>query len=337
VQTQLASREAEPPDESGAALCVVRLPRDWLVGRDCDIGGPLGRPIRVELVALHPAFGVALLSVLMPVEGAEEILRHRLSEARFGSMFSGHLPILNGTFSPGAMPRLVPVLMEAFGAEPALDLAGGDAWAATFTRLVVPSGVGWTDNLEGLPPLVGMPDDGRTAWRRVPADVVPLRRVIEPQPKGADPEQNLPLPDPVPLVHRRWPWVACAAYVVAMTVLVLWLFGTSEITPDHKPTELAVASTIPDHEPNAVPPPGAEFFGADAKLAPVTSVATPPIVVATVDSAQVATPRHVMGKPNFAPGKPARVQVVAKPKAPLTVTKTPGRRIEASKRVQGRA
>ena len=46
--------------------------------------------------------------------------------------------------------ELVPILVEAFGHLPPLDLAGGDAWVSAVARLVVPADGCWTDKLGGL-------------------------------------------------------------------------------------------------------------------------------------------------------------------------------------------
>src|SRR6478672_9723646 len=117
MSSHLAERVAAPLNlvTKEADRGVPRLPEGWRVGWECDIGGPPGHPVRIPLVVLHPAFGVALLGSGKPVEEADEILRRRLTEARFGAIFGGHLPVLNGSIERAELPRLVPILMEAFG------------------------------------------------------------------------------------------------------------------------------------------------------------------------------------------------------------------------------
>ena len=230
MSTHLAERVAAPLNlaTNDANRGVPRLPEGWLVGWDCDIGGPFGHPVRVPLVVLHPAFGIALLGSAEDVEDADQVLGRRLAEAHFSAVAAGHLPVLNGTIEPRELPQLVPILVDAFGRVQPLDLAGDDAWVATVLRLVVPFDRCWTDNLQGLPPAGSLGRDApaeahcSTSYGGQTA-VTPLRRMAEPQPLAAAPEQTLPLLDPKSIERRRWPWALC---VLASAVAVGVCAGT---------------------------------------------------------------------------------------------------------------
>src|SRR6478672_7273131 len=128
MSSHLAERVAAPLNlvTKEADRGVPRLPEGWRVGWDCNIGGSPGDPVRVPLVVLHPAFGVALLGLGKGAEDADQVLGRRLTEARFGAIFAGHLPVLNGTIQSAELPLLVPILIEAFGRVQPLGLAGGD-------------------------------------------------------------------------------------------------------------------------------------------------------------------------------------------------------------------
>ena len=314
---------------------VQRLPEGWLVGWECDIGGPPGHPVRIPLVVLHPAFGVALLGSGKPVEEADEILRRRLTEARFGAIFGGHLPVLNGTIERAELPRLVPILMEAFGRVQLLDLAGGDAWVSTVTRLVVPSDRCWTDNLQGLPP-AGIPGrvapaeadraTWRAAWQGEPAAVMPLRRVAGPQPEAAEPEQRLPLPNPQPIVHRRWPWALCAFASAAAMVLSLEFSYSGDAPVPDAPAASVDAVAFPTAPVAAGAPvnagDGAMATGADAALPRATSApagAAPaaaepgPVVLPVVPARIGVVPPRVARPPRAEPARHVQAHVQAHP------------------------
>lgn len=291
-----------PTGEPPAAAGVQRLPRGWLVGWDCEIGGPRDRPVRMALVALHPELGIALLEGATWTERADDILRGRLAEARFAAIFGGHPPVLHGTLEPGEIPRLVPLLADAFSGLPALDLAGGDAWVATATRLIVPRDRCWTDNLERVPRATpswshGRPGSARPGWRGEPAPVVQLRRAAgEPRAEGAEPERTPPLP--APEARRAWPRAvrggagACAAAaVVALAMSTQW----REPSPPAEPATTAALTATEE---------GAE--GATASARASSGVAPPPGTTAAASSSLLPPPASLPLPPAAASPPPAR-------------------------------
>jgi hypothetical protein len=232
----------------------------------------------MALVALHPELGIALLEGATWTERADDILRGRLAEARFAAIFGGYPPVLHGTLEPGEIPRLVPLLADAFSGLPALDLAGGDAWVATATRLIVPRDRCWTDNLERVPRATpswshGRPGSARPGWRGEPAPVVQLRRAAgEPRAEGAEPERTPPLP--APEARRAWPRAvragACAAAaVVALAMSTQW----REPSP---PAEPATTAALTATEEGATASARAFSGVAPVEAAPSSSLLPPP-------------------------------------------------------------
>ncbi|MFC7473535.1 hypothetical protein ACFQS7_04170 [Dankookia sp. GCM10030260] len=353
MSTHLAGQIAAPLNLAmkDADRGVQRLPEGWWVGWDCDIGGFPGHPVRVPLVVLHPAFGIALLGSEKDVDNAHQVLGRRLAEARFGAIFAGHLPVLAGTIGSPELPRLVPILMDAFGRVQPLNLAGGDAWVATVARLVVPFDRCWTDNLEGLPP-AGSP--GRIAPAEAqfsasycgPAAVMPLRRVVAPQPEVAAPEQTLPLPDPNSFERRRWPWALCVvASAIAMVLSLELSYPDEAPAPDAASASLGAAAIPPAPVAARLPVPDSD--GAVASIADATRPLAIPVPVEAASAAVV--PRPVVlpaasSRTSVAPPRTARVprpeaarhaQVqAAKAKAMPVVKPVSTSRREAAKRGQ---
>ena len=93
MPSHLAERVAAPLNlvTKDADRGVPRLPEGWRVGWDCDIGGSPGHPVRVPLVVLHPAFGVALL-------GSGEAPRTPTRSSGGGWPRRGSAPYSPGTF-----------------------------------------------------------------------------------------------------------------------------------------------------------------------------------------------------------------------------------------------
>jgi hypothetical protein len=140
--------------------------------------------VRVDYVLMHPQLGVALIE-LGKLEGdAEDVLRRRLTEARFDAIFPGHLPILHGSVDEAELPSLTEILVEEFAGLPPVSLAGGDAWVEAIGHIVVPADGIWTDNREGASAGLGGRHPRRSAGSG-PARIVPLRLVHPAPPSGA--------------------------------------------------------------------------------------------------------------------------------------------------------
>jgi hypothetical protein len=182
MESEATRREGEAggPTDRLEGSAPERLAEGWLCGRNCEVGGPPSKPVRVELVLMHPNLGVALLDTEGRAQVPEDrvgALRERLEQARFGTIFGGHLPILQGSVAPGDLPSLPDMLAKAFRELPPLTVGGGAAWVETLARLMVPANRLWTDNLRGAPP--GSVDDGDrdgNGLLRRPATFVPMRR-----------------------------------------------------------------------------------------------------------------------------------------------------------------
>jgi hypothetical protein len=215
VEPQLARRDCAESDMRplGAADGVRRLPEGWLVGRDCTIRGAKGKAACAEMAVLHPALGIALLGPEGWADGIDDVLRRRLDETRFATVFKGHLPILYGTVGELDAGELGRILVQAFRTQPSLDLSGGDEWVSAVTRLVVPADRRWTDNLDGLPPVPRLRRGWteRVSWRSDLAEVVPLMQADARPTEGAD---------TVPAAPRRWHWAASAAALAACAAIV---------------------------------------------------------------------------------------------------------------------
>jgi hypothetical protein len=355
MPSHLAGRVAAPLNlaTKDADRGVQRLPEGWRVGWDCAIGGSPGHPVRVPLVVLHPAFGVALLGSGKGAEDAEQVLGRRLAEARFGAIFAGYLPVLTGTIESPELPRLVPILMDAFGRVQPLGLAGGDAWVATVMRLVVPFDMCWTDNLQGLPP-AGSPgriapaEAHRSTWYGGPAAVMPLRRVAAPQPEAAAPEQMLPLPGPKPIEHRRWPWALCVMASAVAMVLSLELSHLGEApTPDAASASLGAEAIPPAPVAGGAPLPdsdGATVSVADAArlLAPAPAGAAPvavaprPVVLPVASSRGSVAPPRTAKMPRPETARHAQAQPAKAKAMPAVATPVSTSRREAAKRGQAK-
>jgi hypothetical protein len=190
---------------------------------------------------------------------------------------------LHGTLEPGEIPRLVPLLADAFSGLPALDLAGGDAWVATATRLLVPRDRCWTDNLERVPRATpswshGRPGSARPGWRGEPAPVVQLRRAAgEPRAEGAEPERTPPLPAPEarrarPRAVRGGAGACAAAAVVALAMSTQW----REPSPPAEPATTAALTATEEGAEGATASARAFSGVAPVEAAPSSSLLPPP-------------------------------------------------------------
>jgi hypothetical protein len=295
-----------------------RLPDGWVCGRQCDIGGEPGQPVRVDLVLLHPGLGVALLDIGGRTEGAEAVLRARLEEARFGAIFGGYLPVLHGCLGPDEVPDVAEIT-RAFDQVPPLSVSGGSAWMSTVSRLIVPVDRAWMDNWAGVP--------NRGAAPRVPVEplrqgtVVPLRRVAAVQPPAAEPEDLVMPAEPAPRMRKPW-LLAGGAGVTALAVVAgLWL-GSGRRTETAAQTAAAarvVAPAAPAAVPAAGPAAPVEAAPIAAAAIAAAAVAAAPVVAAPAPvppAVQRPLPRPVrVERPVRAnpPAKPARRAVSQRP------------------------
>jgi hypothetical protein len=240
MNSQPARRHGRSGEPGGAS---ERLPEGWVCGRDCEVGGPPGGPIRVELVLMHPRLGVALLDTQGRDEVAEDwvgVLRERLVQARFETIFGGNLPILQGSVRPEDLPSLPQLVREAFEQLLPLTVRGEEAWVSTMTRLVVPADRGWTDSPYGLPPRLS--DDGRRqgplGLEGGPVPVLPMRRAapVEDRQSGFE---RFPRPkvrrDPLHWLRMGGTCLGLAAVIGALA----WF-----VAPPDEPAVMNAAGTI---------------------------------------------------------------------------------------------
>ncbi len=63
MSAQISYREHNARERYSPAFggTVERLPEGWVCGLNCDIGGEPGRPVRIDLVLMHPTLGIALV------------------------------------------------------------------------------------------------------------------------------------------------------------------------------------------------------------------------------------------------------------------------------------
>jgi hypothetical protein len=232
--------ERESFDDRNAAW----LPEGWIYGRDCEIGGPPGHPVRVELALMHPLLGVALIDTRTVTVDGEEVLRSRLAETQFAAIFNGYLPVLNGSVEPAELPSIATILTNAFAELPQLTVAGGDAWLATLTRVVVPGDRHWFGKSPGAPSEKRSDDWMRPAteplWERT-ATVVPLRRVSTKLPAGTGHGDIVPLPQQT-AYHHRSRWAAAGAACLGVTVIAAFAF--SQVAPEPKLHALSVPQFV---------------------------------------------------------------------------------------------
>jgi hypothetical protein len=307
------SRERYSPAFGGT---VERLPEGWVCGRSCDIGGEPGRPVRIDLVLMHPALGIALIDRKTRTEGAEDTLRERLEEARFSAIFGGYLPVLHCAIQSDELPAIAEI-ERAFGEMEPLSLAGGNAWLPVVASVVMPVERRWNDNLDGAPnkakdaPRVGSAStDGRPRSRA--AEVVPLRRVASGGLLGAAETEAEESPV-VMRLWRRWalsasalPWkrvgvaVPIGACILGVGVLAVGWAGSGPAVPAAE-AQTAIPAPIQIAEPLTTP---------DAPAAPsVLPIVAPPLLAAPAAAKPrppVETSRHFVRPRQQA--QPAKIQ-----------------------------
>jgi hypothetical protein len=319
MSAELLIRGQRSPERYSHAFggSVERLPEGWVCGRHCDIGGDPGRPVRVGLVLLHPGLGVALLDIGERTEGAEEVFRARLEEARFGAIFGGYLPVLHGCLGPEEMPDVAEIT-RAFDQVPPLSVSGGSAWMSTVSRLIVPVDRVWADNWAGAANRGAAP---RAAEPVRQGNVVPLRRVASVQPPAAEPE-DMVLPAEPPPVQPRKPWLVAGGAGVALAAVAagLWLGSMGRPEPAGRSAPVAAAEAAPAE---AVP------VVASAPTVAPSLLAAPVAAAAAIAAASVATApaAPVAQRPLSRPvrlERPVRARPPAKP-AQRTVAPRPGR------------
>jgi hypothetical protein len=267
-------------------------------------------------------------------------------------MFHGQLPVLNGTIESLELPTLIPILVEAFGGVPPLDLDGGDSWVSAFTRLVVPESRCWMDNLNGLPP-AGTDSRGtlantdRATWCSEPATVVPLRCMDELEPKGIDSEQMFPLAGPAHIVRRSWPWTLCALASTAAVLLSVELFYTGDPAPVAS-SKIVNAAVLP-LAPTPAAEPSQEIERAEvlnANFALLHATTAPPEAAPAVAKPVHVMPSSALPRAGGAPPRVVRIPLSdagksvqaqsAKTKAALAVKSASAGRIAAVKRGHAR-
>jgi hypothetical protein len=305
-----------------------RLPRGWLCGRDCEIvARPGDLPMRIELVLMHPALGIALLDT----EGREEIsedregaLRARLAQARFSAIFGGRLPIIQGSVTPAELPSLPEILTREFQSMPPLTLGGGEAWISTVSRILVPRKGAWTDELESVPH--GTPgEEGERAakpldpawWDDRSAGIVPLRRAA-PSEDMRTGFERLPRPRNN---RRRVPWLplgvaGLGALVLAATELA-WVSApppaNTPAAPSAAPAEArpaearpimalprasAAASVARPEPPAPLPPPPSPVTAQSLETLPVPPLPPEPVLsVGAVEEPELPLPPPYVAPP----------------------------------------
>ncbi|MBL6458362.1 hypothetical protein JMJ55_23775 [Belnapia sp. T6] len=247
---------------------------------------------------MHPELGLALIDTEDRTELPEDrvaVLQERLEQARFGTIFGGHLPILQMGVAPEDLPSLPGILAKAFGELPPLTVGGGTGWVKTMARLVVPADRLWTDNLGGAPPSLKEDEDkeGSGLLRR-PAALVPMRRTNPAEDRRAEFER-WSRPETHPSSVRGLALGGAAFGLVALAGALAWfaMLPASRGTP---------ATVTPPPASRAAPDPG--------------SVATPPAPPA-------ARPAAVMQPPAPPAASPAPVPAMAVPVALPPARDTP--------------
>jgi hypothetical protein len=318
-----SSRERYSPAFGGT---VERLPEGWVCGRHCDIGGEPGRPVRIDLVLMHPALGIALIDRKTQTEGAEDTLRERLEEARFSAIFSGYLPVLHCAIQPDELPSIVAIERAFNGMEP-LSLAGGNAWLPVVASVVMPVERRWNDNFDGAPnkaedaPRAGSASTDKRLYGRA-AEVVPLRRVVSGGILDAaetDAEES-----PIAMsLRRRWalsasalPWkrigvaVPLGACIIGIGMLAVGWAGSDPALPAAE-AQTAISTQTQIAEPLTAP-------DAPAALS-VLPIVAPPLVAAVAAAKPRPTAetsrRSVRPRQQTQPAN-IRAAVVRKPNRP---------------------
>ncbi|SDB07174.1 hypothetical protein SAMN02927895_00078 [Belnapia rosea] len=303
MSAELSIRGQRSPSRYSPAFggSVERLPEGWVCGRHCDIGGDPGRPVRMDLVLMHPGLGIALLDIGEPSEGAEQVLRGRLEEARFGAIFGGYLPIIQGRIGADEVP-VIAEIARAFDRQPPLSVSGGSAWMSTACRLITPIDRIWADNWEGAPNrLAGQRPSQAMPERR--ATVVPLRRMAAVPPPAAEPDDMTLPPIPPKRSWMRW-GIAAGGGLTGLAALALLAWPVGRPAP----------------EP-------ARPVAAQAPVAPATPS---PTLTATPVLAMPAVPPPILPAAQMQSGTPARAAV-----APV-VTPPPTQSAPAAKRPPSR-
>ena len=114
--------------DGAARGAIPDLGPGWIMLRNCALGG--GGP-RVSLALLHPGVGIALVDSVPKQTDAVTRLLRALDARRFPAIFGSYPPIVRVVLPSDRSSELGHVLAEAFGAQPPLAQAGGDAWIGT--------------------------------------------------------------------------------------------------------------------------------------------------------------------------------------------------------------
>lgn len=301
MSAELSIRRQRSPERYSHAFggSVERLPEGWVCGRHCNIGGDPVRPMRMDLVLMHPGLGIALLDIGERTEKAEEVLRARLEEARFGAIFGGYLPVVHGCLGPDEVPDMAEIA-RAFDRVPPLSVSGGSAWISTASRLIVPVDQAWADNWEGAPSRGAAGRTGSTPEPVRAAKVVPLRRVASVQAPAAEAE-DLVLPIEAPPRRRKAPWLLAGSAGIAVVAVLAGLLLNSGSRPEGAAkTAVVTAPVQPAQSPVLAVTPVSAPHLAPTPVQPVS----PPIVTGRPVVATPVSPPAAAHRP---PSRPVRM------------------------------
>ncbi|PWS36175.1 hypothetical protein DFH01_13305 [Falsiroseomonas bella] len=117
-----------------AGFSVERLGSGWRLLTNCPLGG-----IRIHIVLIRPATGIALLEV-EPTWHPEALaaFRARLEAAGFPERFPGHLPVIHRRLRPVDLPALEEILAEAFAWQDPVSIEGEGSWEDEVEHILTP-------------------------------------------------------------------------------------------------------------------------------------------------------------------------------------------------------
>ena len=123
----------------GAAVAVGATPpggkAEWSIIAGATLGSRAA-PVPVDLVALHPRLGVALIEFGTD-DGRDTValFQSRLAQAGFSARYPGTLPVIPLRLHDANLGALMPLLAKAFADQPPVGITG-QAWLAALQRLL---------------------------------------------------------------------------------------------------------------------------------------------------------------------------------------------------------